>query len=129
MSDVNPQELIDDLDQGLEEVGEDVTLSRFYGTNRIQVSVELRTVLTGYSMEEVAGDIQQTDQKFVISPTQINLRQWPGFHNNETEDRDQRIPRKNDEILASRGRMAVQEASGRYIQGILVRIDGRVRGV
>lgn len=126
--DINPQELIDDLDEGLRNAGEEVKLSRFFGINRIEISVNLQAVIVGYRANEVAGDIQQTDQRFIISPTKINQAQWPGFHNNETEGRDQRIPRRNDEILTDRGRMTVQEAMGRYVQGILVRIEGRIRG-
>jgi hypothetical protein len=128
VSEVNPQELIRDLDNGLAEAGTDVTLVRYYGSTRVPVSVDLKAVLRGYSAEEISGDIQQTDQMFIISPTEITNASWPGYHNNEPTNIDLRVPRKNDQIITSRGKLTVQEAEGIVIQDVLVRINGRVRG-
>lgn len=128
MSDVDPQALIADLDDALAEVGAEATLVRLYGTNRTESRVDLKVVLRGYKAEEITGEIQQTDQAFIMSPTEINNKPWPGFHSNEPENIDLRIPRKNDQILASRGKLTVQEADGIWVQGTLVRIEGRVRG-
>lgn len=128
MSEINPQELIADLDEGLREAGTSVKLIRYYGENRIPSEVDLQAVLRGYSANEIAGDIQQTDQMFIISPSEINLAGWPGYHNNEPTAIDLRVPRKNDQILTDRGKLTVQEAEGIYVQEVLVRINGRARG-
>jgi hypothetical protein len=128
MSEINPQELIADLDEGLREAGTSAKLIRLYGEERTQSKVDLNIVLRGYSAHEIAGDIQQTDQMFIISPTEITNAGWPGYHNNEPDNIDLRIPRKNDQIETSRGKLTVQEAEGINVQGVLVRIQGRVRG-
>jgi len=128
VSEVNPQELINDLDEGLREAGTSVKLIRLYGEARTPVEVDLKMVLRGYSATEIAGDIQQTDQMFIASPTEINLVGWPGYHNNEPSTIDLRIPRKNDQIITDRGKLTVQEAEGIFVQEVLVRINGRARG-
>lgn len=127
---ITPKSIIADLDSALEEAGESITLRRTVGTQLIPFDVEnIRAVLVGYEPEELVGEITQQDQKFILSPTEINRHQWPGFRTGTTTATDDRVPRKNDIIISSRGKLTVQAASGRYVQDVLVRIEGRVRGV
>lgn len=126
---LSPESLISKLDAFLEKAGEDITLRRLYSTNRIASDVEVRAVVRGYDPQELVNEITQQDQKVIISPTEINNLGWPGpDFNPGLDSNDIRIPKKNDEVLTSRGKLTVQAGVGFYIQDILVRIEMRVRG-
>lgn len=124
----DPESLIFDLDESLGEVGESVTLRRTFGTELMPIDVVCRTVLRGYQPQELVGEITQQDQNFILSPTEINNARWPGYFSTQSIGVDARIPRKNDVIISTRGNLSVQAAAGIYINNVLVRIEGRVRG-
>jgi len=86
-------------------------------------------VLTGFKPEELVSDsgVLQGDKKFVLSPTEINSGTRPAAQT--TGEIDTRIPRKGDRIVQEGSTFSVQYASGRYISGALVRIDGVARGL
>lgn len=125
---MNPDEDIFDLDQALEEVGEEIILRRTFGTELMPIDVKCRTILRGYQPQELVGEITQQDQNFILSPTEINNHRWPGYFSTQSKNVDDRIPRKNDVIISTRGNLSVQAAAGFYVNDILVRIEGRVRG-
>ena len=126
---ITPESIIADLDFALAEAGENVTLRRNAGTQLIPFDVEnIKAIMRGYAASELVGEITQQDQSFILSPTEINRYQWPGFRTGTTSAIDDRVPRKNDIIISSRGKLTVQAATGIYVQNVLVRIEGRARG-
>ena len=125
---ITPESMISDLDEALELAGTNVKLRRLFGTNRVPVEIDIKAVFRKYDANEMVGDIQQTDQMFIMSPTEVTNGNWPGYHNNEPGDRDLRVPRKNDKLITEQGVMNVEECKGIFVQDVLVRIDGRVRG-
>lgn len=125
---ISPESIIFDLDQAIAEAGEIVILRRTFSTNLIPFDVNVGMILRGYDSQDLVGEITQQDQKFIQSPTEIIESQWPGFQTGQNSSVDNRIPRKNDIIISSRGKLTIQAAAGFYIQNILVRIEGRARG-
>jgi hypothetical protein len=118
------------LDDALSDEGEDIILRRVVGTtNQQNVDCDCRSAVRSPSAEELVGGITQDDLFCILSPTQINNRQWPGGQPITATD-DPRIPSKNRGDKAYvRGRWrAVQWGQGFYPQGELVRIEMRVLG-
>ncbi len=129
MSDIDPQELINDLDDALREAGETVILRRIHGATGLPVEVTLLARLDDFvNTAQLAGDIIEKIQNFILSPTEINLAGWPGVHPNDPTGIDLRIPYTNDELVTHSGRLTVISGKGFYVQDILVRIEGRGRG-
>ncbi len=119
------------LDRALDRGGEVVTLRRVVGAaTQVFIDVKVRAFLRGYDPSELGGEITQQDQRFILSPTEIDRAQWPGGLPiaSPPSTVDPRIPRKNDVLLTSRGKLTVQSAAGLYPEGELVRIEGRARG-
>lgn len=124
-----PEGAISRLDDSLSRRGGDATLRRMFGTQQIPVDVTVRVHLRGYDPSELVGLITQQDQKFILSPTQINVAQWPGATVPQAPPpNDKRIPKLNDILVTTRGKLAVQAASGIYEGDVLLRIEGRARG-
>lgn len=123
--------LIDELDVALAESGnEDIILRRVVGTaNQQNVDCPCIAAVRSPSNEELVAGINQDELVCVISPTQINARQWPGGQP-LTATEDPRVPSKNRGDRAYvRGRWrAVQWAQGYYPEGELCRIKMRVLG-
>lgn len=131
---MTPSESITALDDGLSIAGEDITLRRTIGAgnSRINVDVECKAKVIGQSDDqELAGTVDQNELYCVMSPTQINAKQWPGGLPWTTRPGlDPRIPNSSRGDLAFvRGAWrAVKWAVGEYPQGTLVRINMRVMG-
>lgn len=123
-------ELIQHLDDALSAAGQNVTLRRSYGTpaTPTNVDVVVRVHIRGFEPREVGGEVQQQDQKFILSPTQIDSANWPGIIPGQNLSIDNRIPRLNDYMLTTRGTTRIQAASGLYVDNVLVRIEGQIRG-
>lgn len=121
-------DLIQRLDDALAEAGSDVILRRVFSTALVPYDVTVRARIDGYTPVELVGEITQQDQRFIISPTQIDAAGWPGYTTGQNPNIDNRIPRKNDVLITARGKLTVQAANGFYIDDALVRIEGRVRG-
>ena len=127
--DDTPEGIIAELDEDLAAGGEDAILRRSFGTQQIPVDVSVRVHLRGYDPSELVGLITQQDQKFIMSPTQIDQAQWPGATVPQAPPpNDKRVPKLNDTLVTTRGKLAVQAAAGIYVRDVLVRIEGRARG-
>jgi hypothetical protein len=122
---IDPRALIADLDNMLTDGG---TPARLVRSGSSPYGIDCIVTLRGYSPSElIAGsDITQQDQQFVLSPTALIAGNWPGP--GAPRGGDPLIPRRDDRIVANRVTMTIQAAAGVYVQGVLVRIDGRVRG-
>jgi hypothetical protein len=121
---MTPQDMIDALDAGLADTGEQVRLLRMARSPQtgIVAEVTIHTMIRGYSPIEVAAGsgISQQDQKMIFSPTPIRAAGWPGTANP--------IPREGDRVVSTRGVLTIQAAAGIYVKNVLVRIEAQVRG-
>lgn len=113
---MTPAAAISALDRGLVVAGEDVTLSRQTGPQQIPLSVTCRARVTGYSPQQLVGEIHQGDSLVILSPTEMQARQWCW------------PPLKGDRVLAHGRTRTVLDAAPFYIGGELVRLELQVRG-
>ena len=121
------------LDQDLQLVGEDVILRRIYGlaprTNNVDVKV--RAAVRTFQPSELLGGINQTDNKVIMSPTQIAEAQWPGGELPSATVVDPTLPRITDRIIIQgrvRTILVVQPIYGAFAADGLSRIEMRVLG-
>lgn len=118
------------LDSGLVAAGEDIRLRLSVGTaNKVSVEVDCRAAVRSPTTQEVAAGVRQDDLFCILSPSEINRRQWPGGQPPSMTD-DPRIPKKGGGYSAHvRGRWReVQWGQGFYPGGELCRIEIRVEG-
>jgi hypothetical protein len=114
---------------------EEVILRRVVGTAPNQINIDVTCVarIDAASVEQIAAGIPATDFNLIMSPTQINLAQWPGGSVPALPpfDLDQKIPRAGptDKVLM-RGQppKAVVRVDPKFFDGEVVRIDMRVTG-
>lgn len=126
-------DLISALDDALAETGEDVILRRPFGTGASQrfVSVNVRAKITGIRDDQISAGIAQSELNFIISPSEINEKQWPGGTVPQLPpfDVDQRIPRAQADQIIARGKVrTVTFVDPVIVGGELVRINGRMTG-
>jgi hypothetical protein len=130
-------DLISELDNSLAQVGEDIILRRMVGTapNQIPIDVQCRAKVNGLSTAQIAAGIPATEFNVIISPTQINDKQWPGGTIPPVPplNLDQRIPRAGPAdkvILKERDSVprAVTFSDPQIVNSELVRINLRVSG-
>lgn len=126
-------DLIDALDGALSKIGENMILRRPFGmgSNVQFVSVTCRARISAVTETQIAAGITQTELNFVISPTQINNAQWPGGHVEQLPpfDIDQRVPRASVDQVIARGKVRkVTFVDPAFVNGELVRINGRIEG-
>jgi hypothetical protein len=127
------ESLISELTSALAEDGETITLRRtVLGPNNkaiFPVDVETMAIVRGYQPYEISAGsgIMQQDVKIVLSPADIELRNWPGT-GAQQPGTDKRIPVKGDIALTSRGPLTVQAGAGIVVQDVLVRIELQARG-
>lgn len=128
---MNPQEIIDKLDNALAEYGEDVILRRNVGTGQkiINADVICRASVQPYRLrsEEIVGALTQNMLLVTISPTQIKKAQWPGG-TPPGQKPDPSLPRKTDQLTIQGAPRAPQTVGLRYVQNVLVRIEFMVLG-
>jgi hypothetical protein len=130
---IDPQKLIDELDASLAENGETVTLRRtVLGPNNTAVApvdVKTKAIIRGYKPIEIAAGsgITQQDVNVILSPTDIERRNWPGTAMAQPGTA-KRIPLKGDFVITSRGPLTVQAGAGIYVQDVIVRIELQARG-
>jgi hypothetical protein len=127
---MSPEEYIASLDRDLAGVGETITLRRVVGSkNQQYVDVDCVAKVVGQGEKDLVGTLAQDELYCILSPTQINQRQWPGGQA-ATAGRDPRVPDKSRGDLAKvRGAWrAVEWAEGIFPQGVLVRVNMRVKG-
>lgn len=117
------------LDDALADVGQDITLRRFTGTQKIPFEVECRAIVRGYAPDELVGGITQQDSLIILSPSEIERKGWPGPRSSsDTSNYDRRIPRKGDAAVINGAQRNVEAAVGIYVADELVRIEMRVLG-
>ncbi|RWP31817.1 hypothetical protein [Mesorhizobium sp.] len=113
-----PSELIADLDAALLDAGEDAKLRRVtLGPNAIQIpfDVDVRASIRPLRPEELAGSIDQTWSRVILSPTDISH----GFS----------LPvRKGDKIVQDTKVRNVEFAKHIRVQNVLVRVELTVGG-
>jgi hypothetical protein len=131
---MSPEDCIAALDRAIAASGyEEITLRRIVGKgNSAQnIDVDCLAQVNAVSMEEIAAGIAQTDLNVVISPTQINRKQWPGGHVPALPpfNVDQRVPRENaDKVIVRQKLRTVGFVDPKFVGGVLVRINMRVTG-
>lgn len=130
---MTPEQAIADLDQALAEDGTEVELQRLTmgGAVQIPYGITLQAFIRGYEPNEFVNGVTQTDSKFTISPTEIERKGWPGPNSSATPTTlDRRVPSPNlkDVLLVNGKKRTIVAAAGLYMQGVLVRIDGRILG-
>lgn len=134
-----PSSLITALDNALGPVGskqgtgEDVCLRRPVGTGSNQrfASVWVRAKVTAVTDKEISAGISQTDLNFIISPTQINEKQWPGGVAPQVGKlaQDPRIPVAQKDTMICRGKIReITFVDPLFVGNELVRINGRMTG-
>jgi hypothetical protein len=124
---VTPQETIDALDAALADAGTPARLVRPLAGSTV-FAIDCTITLRGYDQTEIVSGsaISQQDRRFVLSPTPLVAGGWPG--SGPARASNPLVPRNGDRIQANGASSTIQEASGVYLQGELVRIDGRTRG-
>jgi hypothetical protein len=131
---VSAAQHIADLDASLAEHGQDIVLRRVKGANlasQQNVDVTCRAFVRGYEPNELVNGITQQDRKVILSSTQIDTAGWPADEADSTSEVDARVPRKNrgDRCKIAGNWCSVEAAEPIYIDGILVRINMRARGL
>lgn len=124
---------IDALDDALAKIGEDATLRRPFGTgsNMRFVSVDCRMRITALRDDQISAGITQTELNFIMSPSEINAKGWPGGAAPQLPpfDVDQRIPRAQADQIVVRGKVrTITFVDPQIVNGELVRINGRMTG-
>lgn len=131
---MSPDECIAGLDGAIAASGfEEITLRRIVGKgNNVQnIDVDCLAQVNAVSMEEIVAGISQTDLNIVISPTQINNKQWPGgtVPLLPPFNVDQRVPRENaDKVIVRQRPRTIGFVDPKFVGGELVRINMRVTG-
>lgn len=113
---MTPEAAIAALDRGLASAGQDVTLRRTTGTQRIPLDVTCRAMVRAYQPHELVGEIQQGDSQVIISPTEMARAQWPW------------PPKANDFVIVAGRQRTVLAAAPIHMADELVRVDLQVRG-
>lgn len=119
--------LVVELDDALDEVGQDVILRRVDAPIE---DVTVRTVMRAFRPEELVGGITQRDVLAIISPTQIRLANWPGVNDTGVAPFNPPVwlPIPNDRLI-SLGRMfTVTYVKPFVVDDEIVRIELTCRG-
>lgn len=129
---MTPAQARSSLDRMLRQAGQSATLMRFYGTQRVPVSVELRAHVVDYKPEQIieGSGLQIGFSKATISTTEIAAAQWPGaVPDAQRQPGDSFLPRKGDELTLASGakRIVVAAWEAPRIQGELIRIEMTVK--
>ncbi len=101
------------------------------GTSQQFITVACRAEITALRDDQISAGITQSELNFIISPTQINKAKWPGgaAHQTPPFNVDQRIPRATSDQFIARGKVrTITFVDPKFIDGELVRIDGRMTG-
>lgn len=127
----DPDAEIAALDRALDAAGQSVVLNYYTGagTSKVKYSVTCPAMVRGFTATEVipGSGISQQDSRVIISPTQINQRQWPGPA--VKGPADPRIPKAGvTDVTVNGVTKAVISAVGLYIDGTLVRIEIALKG-
>lgn len=122
------QAYIDELDSGLAEAGETVSLVRLLTGGTTFSIAGCPAAIRGYNPSDlVAGSgIGQQDQQVIMSPTRLRAGGWPGTASRPPGD--PMVPRQGDRVISNRGVLTIQAASGVYVESTLVRIVMQARG-
>ncbi len=118
---------IADLDQALAEFGEDAQLQRATGTGANQVvfavTCRVRRVRDDAQTKERGDYIAANNALFVISPSEIERRQWPGPQALPARPGDRRVPRNGDRLVLRDEPWVIEMATPFYLAGALVRLE------
>ena len=108
---------IRDLDYALDRDGQTVRLrSITLGSNPpVYFECEPRAFVRRMRPDEITGSITQSHRFIIVSPTVIMDAGWPGPGTVAT-DRDSRIPKKGDKVIANGKTFNVEDASGIYVE-------------
>lgn len=125
--------LIAALDAGLSAYGEDIILRRVSGSAPSQTNVDVtcRARVDGINTGPSAPGPKEATFEIIISPTQIDVAQWPGDAVLPPLNVDQRIPRiggPDKIIMRGENPRTIVFSDPKIINGELVRINLRVAG-
>jgi hypothetical protein len=124
---MDAQDEIDSLNDFLADNGQEVRLSRYFGTvNQSVSSVSAMAFVRDYKPNELTAGIIQGDSLAYMSSSEIDAVGWPGGI--EPQAGDARVPVKGDRILINGIERGVESCSPVYIGEVLVRLNIQVRG-
>jgi hypothetical protein len=120
---MTPSQAIAALDRQLSAHGESVALQRFPDGSDDPVSLPCRGFVRGYRADEIVGGIEQTDSKFILSPTPIAAASaWPGSAGGEP------WPEIGDWLVIAGRRRRIEAVAAIRLADVVVRIEGQVKG-
>jgi hypothetical protein len=104
------------LDRRLKQRGELIYLQLTVDQSTVQCAIP--AIVRALTVEQLIGGIPFNQQNFflIISPTHINLQQWP------------RIPRTSDRVVVRGTQKAVQRVAPVFDAGECIRIELTVLG-
>lgn len=106
----SPAKLIADLDAALAQAGEDV-LIHTVAAGVPDAGASARASVRGYKPDELAGDINQSDRKLVLSPTDVPTP-----------------PEEDDKVTIAGKTFNIEAVEAIRVQNVLVRIELQARG-
>ena len=108
---IDPNSMIDETADALNEYGSPMTLNRLPST-----SVSVQGVARGYTVSEITGGVKQGDREVIISSAEITAAAWPG------------PPRGGDQMLIGGRTFQVIGADAFTVGGVDIRYVIHVRG-
>ena len=124
---MTPAAAIAALDRALAAHGQDVTLRRTTGTQKIPFDVDCRAVVRGYRPDEMIPGVTQGGSMAILSPSEIAAAQWPGAQP-QTGPQDVRVPKGGDMLRIAGVFRQVEHSEPIYLDGELVRLNVWVKG-
>lgn len=117
---MSPEEVASHYREMIDEVGEMITLRRYYGTgdNRSWFDADVKARVTGYDPEALAGSMLQGDRRVVLMYEDVIAKQFP-------------TPLSSGDWIIYDGRelaVVMPDGSTRRVQGVTIAYDLIARG-
>lgn len=125
--------LLAQLDRRLDRRGELIDLKRVVGsTVQSFVSCRIPAIVRSLGVQQLIGNVTQTNYFLIISPTHINLQQWPGGKTavlpSISLPSDPRIPLVTDSVLLRGASKQANRVAPIFDRGECIRIELYVLG-
>jgi hypothetical protein len=125
--------LLAQLDRRLDRRGELIDLKRTVGTTvQSFVSCRIPAIVRSLGVQQLIGNVTQTNYFLIISPTHINLQQWPGGKTAVVPSislpSDPRIPLTTDSVVLRGAAKQANRVAPIFDRGECIRIELYVLG-
>jgi hypothetical protein len=126
--------LLAQIDRRLARRGELIYLRRTVGsTNQSYVQISMLALVRTLTVQQLIGNITQTNFVIICSPTDIIKQQWPGGQTATvtvpiTGATDTRIPNVNDKVYVRGAQKAIQRIAPVFDRGECIRLEINVLG-